>query len=176
MRIGIDGTMSSGKTTLFSKLLQTNFAKPIDFIPEASRVIAFEFGIQSTDDWPRLLSNPGQLAAFFRREEEWLSRNESNCCVVDSSFYLVQVYKNHFANCRLLSQPDWPTYDLIFYCEPTEERESDGFRFLNGREEIHQIYKRHRERFRVSEFCDLSPHIDRVEVARDRIARLLTKP
>ncbi|MEP4684083.1 MAG: hypothetical protein ABJ015_20925, partial [Rhodopirellula bahusiensis] len=67
----------------------------------------------------------------------------------------------------------WPTYDLVLFCEPLEKGQEDGFRFLHGRIEISEVYLRHRERFRVSKFCDLAPSADRAIIASKIIDRLI---
>jgi nicotinamide riboside kinase len=173
MRIGIDGTMSSGKTTLFEKLRRTTFAERFDFVPEASRVVAAEFGVRSQRDWEEVLSSPELLDAFLTREEQWLAANESEHCIVDSSFNLIQIYRKLFANDPFPACRDWPKYDLIFFCEATHAAESDGFRFLRGRADIDRLYRRHRKKFHVSEFIDLSPDTDRFAVAQQTIEGLL---
>jgi nicotinamide riboside kinase len=172
MRIAIDGTMSSGKTTLFEALRKSVLSERFAFVPEASRRIAGEFGVTSMDDWKDLLADDRKLNEFFMREEEWLLTYETDKCVVDSSFFLIQAYRHYFTDRPITEHALWPHYDLVLFCEPPPSGKLDGFRFLTGRMAIHELYLKYRPHFLIDAFERLSPTVDRTSIAIDYIIAL----
>jgi nicotinamide riboside kinase len=174
MRIAIDGAQSTGKTTLFNHLMEIPLLKSFRFIPEPARSIAKEFGIESAADWQPLLNDAARLSEFFRREEEWLAKEEETSVpfIVDSSFYLIQAYKSCMLKQEFVLPTVSPQYDLILYCPCTNDFEDDGFRFSMGRQAVDQTYRDALSVIPVQHFIELPIGADRNRVALESIAAI----
>jgi nicotinamide riboside kinase len=168
-RIAIDGVQSTGKTTLLSQL-SSHFGARFRYIPEAAREIAPAFGVSTVKDWPTLLRDHARLGCFFREEEQWLIRSEmGGKFIVDSSLAVIQAYKEYFgfaSDERLLSGSK---YDLVLYCPPTNEPVNDGFRFVEGRTDVHLIYMRNAKRYFSEKLLQLPCGDARQQTAIDAI-------
>ena len=142
LRIAVDGAQSTGKTTLIEQLA-THYENQFSYIPEAARQVALEFGVQNADDWPALLNDRDQLREFFSEEERWLiAKEKCGSFIVDSSWLLIQAYREYWECPRDRSLLTRARYDLVLYCPPTNAFVEDGFRFCQGRLEVDQIYRR----------------------------------
>lgn len=140
MRIAIDGVQCSGKTTLLEQLkelLYTNVA----VIPEGARLIGAQHGVAKDDDWAALRSDEVRARAFFQDLEQWqIDEEERQPFIIDSSMVLHYCYRKLFGlpTQDLLGRVE--RYDLILYLERVHECEKDGFRFLDGRDFVEDVY------------------------------------
>lgn len=137
MRIAIDSSQSTGKTTLLCQLSKTHLHLRYSFIEEASRYVAPKFGVLTSTDWQRLLEDKIRLRQFFEAEESWQLEHEKNetSWIIDSSLFLTAAYRIFFGIEVDLSLLSSRSYDLILYCPVGSSNVvENGFRFGVGRE------------------------------------------
>ena len=172
MRISIDGAQSTGKTTLHLMLSKTLLGSRYIFIPEASREIAPMFGVRTAHDWPKLLTDEKRLKEFFDAEENWQLERQGagDRWITDSSLYIIAAFKLFFGLAVDKTLLASNLYDLILYCATKDSAlEKNGFRFLQGRDEVDSIYRGLISTFYRGAFFELPSGPGRMDVALDRI-------
>jgi hypothetical protein len=87
MRIAIDGTQSTGKTTLLTALREEHLGDFV-FLDEAARRLAPHVGISVTKDWAALFESPSRHLEFLRRLFAYQSSLEAEArhFMVDGSY------------------------------------------------------------------------------------------
>jgi nicotinamide riboside kinase len=149
MRVAIDGTQSTGKTTLLTALREEHLGDFI-FLNEAARRLAPQVGISVTEDWAALFESPSRHLEFLRRLFAYQSSLEAEArhFMVDGSLYKILAYALTFgfAVDDVTASTNEISYDLIVYCPPNIAFQDDGFRYQENRDELaarlEQLYDR----------------------------------
>jgi nicotinamide riboside kinase len=139
MRVAIDGTQSTGKTTLFTALRQENLTG-FAFLDEAARKLGPRLGIKITQDWVALFGSPSRHLDFLRELYQYQSSLENSACrfITDGSLYKILAYASVFGFALDDVSPNIRDilYDLIVYCPPNVAFQGDGFRYEEKRTEL----------------------------------------
>jgi nicotinamide riboside kinase len=149
MRVAIDGTQSTGKTTLLTALREKNLAG-FAFLDEAARQLAPRLGINLTQDWAALFESPSRHLGFLRDLYQYQSSLEKGAgqFIVDGSLYKILAYASVFGFSldEVAANISEISYDLIVYCPPNVAFLGDGFRYEEKRtevaEELESLYTR----------------------------------
>ena len=151
-RIAIDGTHSTGKSTLLNQLMTVDeIGETYDRIDEPVREVAPSLGVVSPEDWQQMFaSQPRHLELLQKTvQRQWELERASEYFVIDGSLYKVLTY-GLVVNFQIEDMTDLLplfNYDLIIYCPLEIEFAADGFRFDNYREKVdhatHQLYQQH---------------------------------
>lgn len=172
IRVAVDGVASTGKTTLVNQL--RDLFPQFKIVEEASRVIAPRFDVRTEADWQHLLKDLPKLELFFSAEEAWLQSNEDRQerTLIDSSMFLISAYRRAFG-CKFdPSLAIARNYTLILYC-PLNVGVCDGFRFLDGRDELDTHYRQIISQHFQGEFRPLPHGNFRLHFAADCIQEIL---
>jgi hypothetical protein len=156
--------------------LQAVLGDVFRFLPEASRVVAKEFGVEGVDDWDRLYADSARLEEFFDREEDWQMRAEAGHAVVvaDGSLLQIRAYRALLSKARDIDDV-LNRYHLILYCGIHSDFRHDGFRDGRYREPVDEWY-RSRVFPRVGDQLLLLPAGGaRLNVALDAVTRLVER-
>ena len=137
MKVAIDGTHSTGKTTVW-KILEADKYKDYKYIPELGSVIATNnFLVDSPLSWQELFNNKEKYTSFIDLLVD-NQKNQENCknVFIDSSLYRAFAYaiENGLSiSDSLISEIK---YDVIFYCPIEFDFIDDDFRFNFFRKEV----------------------------------------
>lgn len=183
-RIAIDGSHSTGKTTLLQRLanrLELNQA--FTFLGEAARAMASSAQLFTPEDWEHLFHHPQQhqrfqqgLYAFQKRQEE-----AHIPFMVDGSLYKIMAYAEHFGfdqkaiGVNLVEA----SYDLILYCPLEIDFVADGFRYADHRREVDGILRKLLQKFHKGRLVEVHGSVEaRVDqiLAVLRAGRLERRP
>jgi nicotinamide riboside kinase len=140
IRIAIDGTQSTGKTTLFTALQQQEDLRGFAYLEEAARHLAPKAGIHATEDWLALFESPTRHVEFLQRLYAYQTSLEAEAgrFIVDGSLYKILAYAEvfGFALHDVTDTVNDIRYDLIVYCPRDIAFQSDGFRYQEKRNEL----------------------------------------
>jgi predicted ATPase len=150
MRVAIDGTQSTGKTTLFTALREENLTG-FAFLDEAARKLAPRLGINVTEDWVALFGSPSRHLEFLRELYQYQSSVESGAAqfVADGSLYKILAYGLvfGFAVDDITASTSEISYDLIIYCPSNIAFQDDGFRYQEKRDQLAERLESLHQRF-----------------------------
>lgn len=141
MRVAIDGTQSSGKSTLLTGIRATGLFPGVRMVEEVgSSVAQSKYGIREASDWGRLYGDKDAYRLFFldvAAVQTDVERTDN--FVIDSSLYRLEAYRIFQQMSKTPIVCTDCRYDLILWCCADFGYVSDGFRSTHGRVEIERI-------------------------------------
>jgi len=173
MRIAIDGTHSTGKTTLWNILKIDKTYRNFKFIPEIGSVIAKrDYSINSPIGWMELFKNKKKYSNFIDvlLKKQIHEENINNNFIADSSIYRICAYaiiNNVIIPDDILCNP---FYDIIFYCPIEFDFIEDEFRYDFSRENVDKKLRELLEKHHKGKIIPLTGIIqDRLALISDSI-------
>lgn len=140
MKIAIDGTHSSGKTTLLEVLKKEAFYNLRYFSESGSIIANTSFNVKDPKDWEELFINKQKYIAFFNELIKYqleIEKQFNNFCI-DSSIYRAYAYgivNKIDLDFTILKQLE---YDIIFLCSNELHFIENNFRFDFNKNEIYE--------------------------------------
>lgn len=174
MKIAVDGTHCSGKTTL-AQILHSHHLR-LTLIPEVSRLVAQGLGITTAADFSSLLADRNCYNKFLEdiHSQQIEIEKRHSSFIIDSSIFRNLAYASTILN-KPAEAFDYDfgshKYDLVLYCLPVDYT-GDNFRFSDFQESVDICLRRILTHFCQPYIVLPQPLSARVREAHQQIARM----
>lgn len=145
-RIAIDGSHSTGKTTLLRHLeSELSIVHYFNFLEETARRLAPQEFLFTPEDWAHLFKSQERHQAFLQRLYNFQKKEEkiNHPFIIDGSLYKVLAYAQVFGfdYQDIGIDIEKVSYDLIIYCPIEIDFRTDGFRYAEHRQAVDTILR-----------------------------------